>query len=697
MIQKKLIIAAAVLYRNAEFSHGFISVPLKSNRLVSTIKFGTIRDSGDVAPPPEVEEDSIEINGSLSTGSSPVNDDAESPSSIDDLVENTEEEDETALFDKEQMQKAIQEANSSGGERGSHGPFPKAVAGAVIVTKDGRVIGRGKSSFKENCIEAAFRDAGINATPLREWCVGWISNAKLRNDISESTLYVTLEPTTERQGESRPPITQLIELSGIPRIVIGAQHPIPEYSSEGAAALHAAGMNVIMGVEQEECEGLIAQYSKLANSKLQVMSRKHFNQFGKPLGFLHCSVVDSDDVDSFARNGNAFGKNFGGQHLSYRDFGSYELAPPPETIWAQDMTDADEDEDDLDTEIDDFFTDFEDEDSQDELETNPMMPWYEQVDAVVATFPRRGNGPHDDDSVTGRLNGLKWLATNGNSLPANVERVLVMDATDLPDLPLSNNDPNLPKGVDIEAFWKSDSRKPSRILLRHGDNAQAVAAAKAASEAAKAAAGAAEVASQAILTGDAERAAEAALKCQEAALAASKYIQKEIQVSQGIKEKLIKMGVQVETTKGGDPVDIMNYLGKRSGYKTVVWRAGCWGERGVQAIMDGAFQWVSAHLAVDAVGGKFWQLMLAERAVQAACGVETKVRILAEQEDFSLEYCDELDPENDCELAVDGKPIRHVRLDCRVAVVDEDRPRSIKLTKTAPMKERLTNEAPWFL
>ena len=85
----------------------------------------------------------------------------------------------------------------------------------------------------------------------------------------------------------------------------------------------------------------------------------------------------------------------------------------------------------------------------------------------VATFPKPGNGPVDDDSVRGRLKGLKWLATDGKSLPAGVERVLVMDATDLQDLPLSNDDPNLPAGVDVEEFWKADGRKPSRILLRH--------------------------------------------------------------------------------------------------------------------------------------------------------------------------------------------------------------------------------------
>lgn len=692
MIQKAFVVATAILASTATLSMGFVTKPVQlQHKFASTAaRFGTMKDSGDLSASVEKEIESpngssVAVEEKTLNGEDNMGDD-----NIDDEEEETEE----TRFDKEQMQKAIQLANSCGGERGSHGPFPKPVAGAVVVTKDGRVIGQGKSTFKEDCVEAAIRDAGIDATPLKEWCINWIADPKLRKDISESTLYVTLEPTSEREGESKPPITQLIELSGIPRVVIGSQHPIPENASDGAATLHSSGIDVSMGVEQEECDNLIPQYTKLVNSKLQVMSRKHFRQHGKPLGFLHCSVIESDDAQSFSRNGNAFGKNFGGKHLSYRDFGSYELAPPPESIWAPDVNDND----DFDTEIDDFFIDFEDEESQDLLETNPMMPWYEQVDAVVATFPRRGNGPDNDDSITGRLYGLKWLATHGKSLPANVQRILVMDATDLVDLPLSNDEPNLPKGLDVESFWKSNSsRKPSRILLRHGDNAQAVAAAKAASEAAKAAAAAAEEASQAILKGEAERAAEAALQCQEAALKATEFIQQEIQVTQGIKEKLIKMGVQVEVIKGREPVDVMNHLGKRSGCKSVVWRAGCWGQRGVQAILDGAFQWVSAHLAVDAVGGKFWQLMLAERAVQAACGVETKVRILAEQEDFSLEYCDEEDPDNDCELAVDGRPIRHVRLDCRVAVVNEARPRQIHFTKTAPMKDRLTNEAPWFL
>ena len=343
------------------------------------------------------------------------------------------------------------------------------------------------------------------------------------------------------------------------------------------------------------------------------------------------------------------------------------------------------------------------------------------MDAVVATFPKEGNGPNDDKSVTARLQGLKWLATVGEGLPANVERILVMDATDLPELPLTNDDPNLPRGVDVEAFWRGEGRKPTRVLLRRGENAQAQAAAKAAAGAAQGAALAAERALEMLETGDAAEAAELALECQDIAAKAAAYIQEELQKAQNLKRRLTKQGVVVESLQGSEPVDVMKHLGKRNGYESVVWRAGCWGERGVRSILADAFQWVSAHLAVDAVGGRFWQLMLAEQAVRAACGPvscraghlvvsssnvsriffltkERKVKIFADQEDISLEYCDDVEADKDCTLTVDGRPVRHVRLDCRIALVDPDRKREFQPSKTVKLSKKLMKEqAPWFL
>jgi hypothetical protein len=203
---------------------------------------------------------------------------------------------------------------------------------------------------------------------------------------------------------------------------------------------------------------------------------------------------------------------------------------------------------------------------------------------------------------------------------------------------------------------------------------------------------------EAIETGDAESAAEAAIECQEAAAAATELTQKELMAALALKQRLADLGTVVETLSGGEPIDIMNHLGLRSGHSSVVWRAGCWGNRGVTSILAGAFQWVSAHLAVDAKGGKFWQLMLAERAVQGACGPASKVKVFSGQEDISLEYCDQPEADSDCTLTVDGKPVRHVRLDCRVALVDGERPREFVLANTKLLDRKIIEEeAPWFL
>jgi len=606
-------------------------------------------------------------------------------------------------FDENYMKLAIETALSAGGERSPLSAYPYPTIGAVLVAADGTVMGKGRADYDSEATRACLQDAGLQITPLSEWCVSWPSDSKLREQLTSSTLYLTMEPFDQRRGTAYPPMTQLIAQTGIPRVVIGCANPVPELATVGATALHTSGISVNLGhVCHEECLGLITEYSKLANSKFQSMARSHFRRTQRPLGFLHCSVVDSDNLEAFARNGNAFGSEFGGKSLGFRDFGSYEIAPPPEVIWA-DNGDADElfdDDEDMDEGGDDsvFDVDFEDETFQEEMGGNPMMPWYEQVDAVCATFPKEGNGPDDDDSVTARMNGLKWLATYGEQLPTGVERILVMDAADLDDLPLSNDNPNLPPGVDVEHFWRAPYRKKTRILLRLGAHDQARTAAQAAAVAAKMAADAAQRAAEAIELGEAADAAELALEAQKAAEKARDDVLGELSHTQEIKSKLQSMGVIIESIDGKEPIDVMNHLGKRNGMQSVVWRAGCWGDRGVKAILAGAFQWVSAHLAVDAVGGKFWQLMLAEKAVQAACGPERRVQVFAEQEDISLEYCDAPDVDQDCVMRIDGRPVRHIRLDCRVALFDENRPREFVLAKTEKLtKKRLEEQAPWFL
>ena len=66
--------------------------------------------------------------------------------------------------------------------------------------------------------------------------------------------------------------------------------------------------------------------------------------------------------------------------------------------------------------------------------------------------------------------------------------------------------------------------------------------------------------------------------------------------------------------------------------------------------------------------------------------------------DISLEYCDQPEADSDCTLTVSGRPVRHVRLDCRVALVDANRPREFVLAKTKVFDRKIIEEsAPWFL
>ena len=57
-------------------------------------------------------------------------------------------------------------------------------------------------------------------------------------------------------------------------------------------------------------------------------------------------------------------------------------------------------------------------------------------------------------------------------------------------------------------------------------------------------------------------------------MASNEFIQNEIQKTQDLKQRLVKLGVKVEVIKGGGTlIDVMEHLGKQSGYNSVVWRA----------------------------------------------------------------------------------------------------------------------------
>ena len=70
-------------------------------------------------------------------------------------------------------------------------------------------------------------------------------------DPQHATMYVTLEPCCHT--DKQPPCVDAIIASGIKRVVVGMIDPYPLVSGKGIAALRANGIEVIVGVLEDEC------------------------------------------------------------------------------------------------------------------------------------------------------------------------------------------------------------------------------------------------------------------------------------------------------------------------------------------------------------------------------------------------------------------------------------------------------------
>jgi diaminohydroxyphosphoribosylaminopyrimidine deaminase/5-amino-6-(5-phosphoribosylamino)uracil reductase len=126
---------------------------------------------------------------------------------------------------------------------------------------------RGRGLTAPNpCVGAVLaRDGEILAEGWHKACGGphaeveCLSDARAKGvDPATATLYVTLEPCNH-QGKT-PPCTKAILDAGLRRVVIGCADPNPHVAGGGAEALRAAGLEVLLGVQEALCQDLIDEF-----------------------------------------------------------------------------------------------------------------------------------------------------------------------------------------------------------------------------------------------------------------------------------------------------------------------------------------------------------------------------------------------------------------------------------------------------
>lgn len=130
---------------------------------------------------------------------------------------------------------------------------PNPLVGAVIV-KDGKIIAEGWH-----------RKAG---TPHAE-----IHALNMAGELAKgATLYVTLEPCSHF-GRT-PPCARAIVNSGISRVVAAMKDPNPQVAGCGFEILHSAGVEVEVGILEEEARKLNEVFLKWVTRKLPFVTLK---------------------------------------------------------------------------------------------------------------------------------------------------------------------------------------------------------------------------------------------------------------------------------------------------------------------------------------------------------------------------------------------------------------------------------------
>ena len=124
---------------------------------------------------------------------------------------------------------------------GAYYVAPNPMVGAVLVC-DNRILGEGWHE----------QYGGAHAEPN---CIRHAEEAHPEGiDYKHSTLYVSLEPCSH-YGKT-PPCAELIISKGIGRVVVGVLDPNPQVAGRGVKMMREAGIEVVVGVMEQECREL---------------------------------------------------------------------------------------------------------------------------------------------------------------------------------------------------------------------------------------------------------------------------------------------------------------------------------------------------------------------------------------------------------------------------------------------------------
>lgn len=113
---------------------------------------------------------------------------------------------------------------------------PNPMVGAVVVAPDGRIIGEG---WHRRCGGPHAEVNAIRSVPQAD-----------RSLIAQSTVYVTLEPCSH-YGKT-PPCALLLVSEHVRRVVVATLDPFPKVAGRGIAMLREAGIEVTVGVLEDE-------------------------------------------------------------------------------------------------------------------------------------------------------------------------------------------------------------------------------------------------------------------------------------------------------------------------------------------------------------------------------------------------------------------------------------------------------------